>query len=70
MNIGKHETAESAVNAMLLLKRSAPYRFGGAWHVAAIGGEGFAFRTREPLLKRWRAMDPRPESLQTFRVST
>lgn len=52
MDTGPAKDTQEAAQALLTLRRYAPYRFGGTWHVAAINGEGVAYRTIADLRKR------------------
>jgi len=45
------KTIHEAVTQLSALWRHAPYRFGGKWFVAAINGEGRAYRAKADLLK-------------------
>lgn len=52
MNTGTAQTTQEAVNALLTLRRFAPYRFSGKWYVAVIDGQGVAYRSIADLRKR------------------
>jgi hypothetical protein len=70
MEIGPSTDSKAAADAMLRLRSFHPFRFSGTWYVAAIGGTGYAYRSKRSLVERWRKLGHPGGSLQSFRIGS
>ena len=57
MIIGGTTDLDSTVKGLVHLRTYAPYRYGGTWYLAFIGGNGYAFRSQAPLLRKARELN-------------
>lgn len=58
-------TLEIACEQLHTLKKYAPFRFGGVWHIAVIAGQAKAYRSKSQLMKAAAKTD-----LQSIAIAT
>lgn len=51
-----HGDIEEAIKSLNYVRQYKPYKYGGKWYLAKIGQWVWAFRTKQPLLKRAKAI--------------
>ena len=70
MIIGGTTDLDSTVAGLMHLRAYAPFRYGGTWYIAYIDGQGYAFRTQAPLLKKAREANLNPVNIATIRTAS